>query len=128
MAYIKRYSCDLLGAKGIKLTVGEPFHAEDVVLPASVLINIIRIIQEACHNIIKHAEADNVAISFSKDGSWLVLTIEDNGKGFDPDAAICNGGHGLRNMEKRVKELGGEIAFTSISGQGTVIKARFPLT
>ena len=82
-------------------------------------INLYRIIQELINNIIKYAEASKIIIQFSMDPETIYLTVEDNGKGFDPNAKYS--GIGLQNIKSRVDFLGGEIDIGSAPGEGTSI-------
>jgi signal transduction histidine kinase len=82
-------------------------------------MNIYRTIQEAVNNAIKYANASIVAINAKKYKGGTKITIQDNGLGFDPDA--IEKGNGLRNMQKRIEEIGGKFSLTS-SSEGTKIE------
>ncbi|WP_370002127.1 ATP-binding protein [Winogradskyella sp.] len=82
-------------------------------------MNIHRIIQEAIHNSLKHADASQIKVEVSKEVSNLVFKISDNGKGFNLDSV--ERGNGLTNMEKRIENIGGEIQIISNENQGTNI-------
>ena len=74
-------------------------------LPKNVETNLYRIVQEGLHNILKHADAQNVSVLLQFRRDHLVLIIEDDGKGFDPEAGSTNGkdraGLGLIGMRER---------------------------
>jgi signal transduction histidine kinase len=57
----------------------------------------------------------------------LRLTVEDSGKGFDPEMAMKGTGVGLTNMKERMKLVRGELSIESQPGKGTVIRATAPL-
>ncbi len=99
---------------------------DNVNLPPEVEINIYRVIQEALTNISRHAQAESVDISISKDRNTLELTIEDDGIGFDPAGFNQENGPkitlGLNTMKERVGLLGGSLDITSEAGKGTRIK------
>jgi signal transduction histidine kinase/ligand-binding sensor domain-containing protein len=84
--------------------------------------------KEALNNVIKHASASEVRISLAREGQSIVLTIEDNGRGFEPDALAGSGqsgrrqGHGLENMRRRLEELGGRCEIRNAAGQGTTVR------
>jgi len=88
-------------------------------------INIYRIVQEALNNIQKHANAKLVSIQLYKKQRQIMLTIEDDGIGFDlkkvQENAAKNKNHGLINMIDRVKSMGGEIDIDSDKRLGTNI-------
>jgi signal transduction histidine kinase len=95
-------------------------------------ISLYRMIQEGLNNIRKHAEASHVVIRLSVSFPYIMLSIEDNGKGFDLekrlDAAFRERRMGLRSMEQRVAFLDGRMKIESRPTQGTRISARIPYT
>lgn len=94
-------------------------------------INLYRLVQEGLNNIRKHADASNVKISMVADPHEIILTIEDDGKGFDVDereqASIAEKRLGLRSMKERVSLLGGEIKIESYYGKGTKLLIKVPI-
>jgi signal transduction histidine kinase/Tfp pilus assembly protein PilF len=86
-------------------------------------ITIYRIIQEAANNTLKHSMATLFRISITMKKDTLYIELCDNGVGFDMEN--CSHGHGLYNMEKRCKELNGEISIQSSPGKGTTINMKF---
>jgi two-component system NarL family sensor kinase len=88
-------------------------------------INCYRILQESIQNINKYAEATFVVIDFSIEDNHLLLSINDNGKGFKNKKT--HKGIGLKNMNSRVNAMNGEIEFISSIGNGTKIGIRIPL-
>jgi signal transduction histidine kinase len=91
---------------------------------------LFRIVQEALHNIIKHAAAKTVKVSANYTDKDLELQIADNGKGFDLSPINQEGetgfGLGLRNMQNRAKLIGADFSMNSISGEGTLVKIILP--
>jgi signal transduction histidine kinase len=90
------------------------------------------IFKEAVRNILKHAQANRVEIRAAlrqSDGSncFLVLTLRDNGCGFDLSRPAAAGHHGLDNMRKRAAAVGGETLIQSAPGAGTFIEIAMPL-
>lgn len=88
-------------------------------------IYIFRIIQESLNNILKHSEAKNASIRLTND-KIINLTIRDDGKGFNLDAALKGHGNGIYNMKERVYALNGTINIDSSSGKGTLININIP--
>jgi len=90
-----------------------------------------RIVQEALSNVIRHARARGVCVDLRQSNGELLVTISDNGVGFDPAAVRQKGGSihclGLLGMEERAALVNGEITFRSIPDHGTEVHARFPL-
>ena len=93
---------------------------------------LFRIVQEALHNIIKHAGAKTVKVSAAYTDKDLELQIVDDGKGFDLSPMNQEGetgfGLGLRNMQNRAKLIGAELNMNSISGKGTFVKIILPFS
>lgn len=83
------------------------------------------IFKEALHNAARHAGAGQVNVSLRSTGGALEMTIADDGAGFDPESA--HAGDGLRNMRRRLREIGGEMDIRSGAGKGTEIAVRVPL-
>lgn len=90
-------------------------------------IHIYRIIQEALHNIYKHANATRVAISFGLFNKNLIsLNIKDNGSGFD--VLKTKSGIGLKNMNSRIAEIKGTINLKSEKEIGTTVAIKIPVS
>ena len=86
---------------------------------------VYRILQEHFSNIIKHAKASQVEVSFSLSDDNLTLIVADDGKGFDTHQR--HAGIGLSNMRTRVEGLNGHFSIESTKGKGCRMKALFPL-
>ena len=98
-------------------------------LSPAISIALFRIIQETLANICKHAEATKAAVTLTFDATGARLVIEDDGRGFDVEARPERGiqrGHGLANIEERVRELGATLELESAPGAGTRLEAVFP--
>jgi signal transduction histidine kinase len=98
-------------------------------LPAEVETAVFRVVQEAVTNIARHAQANKANISLTKKGDRLIVRVEDNGVGFDPDLVMQKQQHawGLRGMEERITLLGGKFYVGSRPGNGTLVLAEVPL-
>ncbi len=96
-------------------------------LPLRVENELYRIAQEALANVRRHAEASEVRIALRVGtGQQVVLSVHDNGRGFDP-AAIPVGCHGLLGMRERARLLGGRLHVASRPSRGTTLTAIVPL-
>jgi len=85
---------------------------------------VYRLVQEALHNCVQHAGAKNVMVTVREESDKLVLSIQDDGKGFNP---VQEKGMGLLGMQERVSHLGGAFGVESQPGQGTAIRVVLPL-
>lgn len=86
---------------------------------------IYRFVQEGLTNICKHAKATTVSISIQSTDTGLLLTLQDNGKGFPID--VNPSGFGLQGMQERIKAVGGTLNIVSEIGQGCCITVFLPL-
>jgi signal transduction histidine kinase len=104
--------------------------ATDVAVASETASNLYRIVQEALHNIYKHAHATNVSVLLDAHDGTLTVCIEDDGCGFttgdSPDVAHTHN-LGLISMRERTKLIGGEVDIDSAPGQGTSISVHVPL-
>jgi len=104
-----------------------PFGLKDR-LDNKLEVSLFRMIQELCTNIIKHAKASEVNIYLTQhNGTDINLIIEDNGIGFDPKAVKSSDGMGLKNIEKKVEQMGGTFSIDTIKDKGTTIIIDIPL-
>jgi PAS domain S-box-containing protein len=105
------------------------FDASDVpaTMSSEIALCLFRIAQEALRNVGRHAGASRVKISLARDDGELHLTIEDNGKGYDAQAASAKASLGLVSMRQRVALVAGSIEITGAKGRGTTVCASVPL-
>jgi signal transduction histidine kinase len=85
---------------------------------------LYRIGQEAVTNAIRHAEATTINVELRTDVYGLVLTVQDNGIGFDPAKSTRQTGFGLEGMMERANLAGGWLDITSATGCGTCITCK----
>ena len=120
--------------KGLKVAIEDsisrvkdvyPLHItlefpEEVVLSQDKEINLYRVIQEIIHNTIKHANARNLRLIFSREKDLIVLRTDDDGIGFNYEQKTkMAGGLGLLNLQSRTEVMGGEFTYASEKGLGT---------
>lgn len=87
-----------------------------------------RLVQECYHNIARHSGASHVKVSLRSTDCFLGLRIEDDGVGFDPDAAMAlRNSFGLAGMRERVTLIGGSFKIRSEPGKGTAVAIRLPI-
>ncbi len=96
-------------------------------LPQEVEFNLYRVAQEGLSNAIKHSQASQINIQLIKDGLDLMLTIDDNGIGFDSNSKDFDPGLGLQTINTRVGALGGVLEFDSKPNDGTFLNIVVPL-
>lgn len=106
------------------------FYGRDCRLEPAFEIVVFRLIQEALNNVLKHAEAALVIVSLEMKSDYAMVTVEDDGKGFDVSKYVFdqhNQHFGLISMRERTNLLGGEMELKSTEGKGTKISFRLPV-
>jgi signal transduction histidine kinase/ligand-binding sensor domain-containing protein len=83
-------------------------------------------VKEAINNLVKHSAARNARVAIMLRHGSLVVSVEDDGRGFDLGEMQARGGHGLANMRSRMKQCGGEFGCDTAPGRGTRLTFRLP--
>jgi PAS domain S-box-containing protein len=114
---------------GMDIHVSLPDSADALSLDPIARAQLLRIIPESLANVRRHSGVCEASLLFQCENGWLKLTVHDNGRGFDPNAAPATGdGHfGLRIMQERAREAGGSLEIISAPGQGSTLIVRVPL-
>jgi len=89
-------------------------------------LTLFRIVQESLSNTARHSKAQNAELRLWEEESQIYLEIIDNGEGFNTDKTETNLGHGLANMQRRIRKAGGGIQIDSSPGNGTKVIAWVP--
>jgi signal transduction histidine kinase len=108
---------------GITFMFETPEPALDV--PARVAATAYRTVAELVANVARHSAATSCRVTITRIDGSLDLTVEDDGRGFDPNAPA--GGMGLRSIATRARDVGGDAVVTSVAGHGTKVAARLPI-
>ncbi len=99
-------------------------------LPDAVTICFYRVLQESLTNAARHAHADQIRVVLRHDADRISLSVEDNGRGFDPGGVISasnqDAGIGLLGMRERLELLGGRLEINARPGHGTRLVASIP--
>jgi two-component system sensor histidine kinase DegS len=89
---------------------------------------LFRSVREALNNIVKHAQATNVTVRIQQDNSDIVVSIADDGIGFDPQAFLTKGnGFGLLSIRESLERLGGRLEIRTKEDPGSLVLLRLPL-
>lgn len=99
--------------------------SEEIAIPNETALQLYRIVSEALHNILKHAQANICNIVFEKTNNWLFITISDNGIGIN--SKLKNKGIGLKNIQSRVAFMKGTLEIIPNKPKGTIFKIRISL-
>ena len=100
---------------------------DDADMSASEATAIYRILQELLTNIARHSQATRAKVRLGRNGTHLVLTVEDNGKGIDKRHINSNDSLGLLGIRERVRPLGGGMVIEGKRGKGTAVVVQLPI-
>jgi signal transduction histidine kinase len=122
---MKGHAVKVLEAKGINYEIDIPAELSRLKLPLGFRRRFFLIFKEAINNIVRHAHAARVVLTMRRRDASLVMTIADDGNGFEQGE---NGqGNGLRNMRERAASLNGRLDISSSRGRGTTINLMAPI-
>lgn len=102
-------------------------EADELTIKPQTGLHLLRILQEAFTNILKHSGASEIHFDASQLADDFQVIIEDNGQ-FAPDNEAIKRGHGIRNMQSRAAKLGGNLDIEAIGSGGCRLILTFPLT
>ncbi len=122
---LAEYARDFEERTGIRVKVESSLEPEEI--PPEISMHLLRVAQEALTNVRKHAQASQVSIRLIRKHNEVELDIEDDGRGFNPDAPRSRSHVGLLSMRERVHKLGGTFTLLSRPGAGTRISVVVPL-
>jgi signal transduction histidine kinase len=114
IAFTRAYSIDYLMQNDIACEANMPDRLEQRFVSGEFRRNIFLSVKETLHNVVKHSGATKVIISIQT-GEKIRISIQDNGRGFNPDA-VRSFSNGLGNIVKRMKDIGGFAEISSHSG------------
>lgn len=110
-----------------ELFISKELDNIDKLLSEKAQIHVFRTIQEALNNIVKHSEATAAKVSVKALKNEIVVTIQDNGKGFDHELVIAKSrGLGLRTMQERIASLSGKLKIGNVIPKGTILEFTVP--
>jgi signal transduction histidine kinase len=119
---LRTHSTALQGRIGLPIVVESDLQDR---LPLEIEETLYRISQEALHNVVKHAAARQVRLEIGRAPQGVRLRIEDDGKGFDPEA-VPDGHLGIAGMRARAAKIGAALECRSQPGRGTTIEVIVP--
>ncbi|HAJ11450.1 MAG: CHASE3 domain-containing protein [Hydrogenophaga sp.] len=100
---------------------------DEVTLAPERALAVYRLVQEALTNVAKYAQASRVRVVLRRLHDQVEVLVEDDGKGFDVDATLLSGGHGLQGMRFRIRACGGDVVIRSSPSRGTTVRAVLPV-
>lgn len=116
--------CDTFQARS-KIETSFQHEGRPPDLPSDAQLTIFRVLQESLTNVVRHAEAGKVSVHLKWDEPSLVMTVADDGRGFESDQSLQHH-YGLTNMKERARSIGGVVTVDSSPDEGTTV--RFSIT
>ncbi len=108
------------------IEVGLAVPGDNDAIPRDIAVCVYRVVQESLRNVAKHSQAKRAQVTVAIEDTTLLLTIRDEGKGFETDQARGDG-LGIVNIRERIHLCGGTVEITSQLNRGTTLTARIPL-
>lgn len=125
-AYIREYALKYFEPLAVKMQFMYPEDFSKQPLSEEKRRNVFLTVKESLHNIAKHAWCNEVVISIKQSQHQFEISINDDGKGFDPDKARIFA-NGLKNMQNRIEQVGGIFSIQSEPGNGTLTVMTIPV-
>jgi signal transduction histidine kinase len=111
-----------------EITLDWHMHVDQsITLPAQSAIEVFRIFQEMLSNVGRHAKASHISVQILTDAHQLLIRVQDNGQGADPQAFEAANAYGIMGMRERALRLGGHILIDSQIGRGCTMEFQMPL-
>jgi signal transduction histidine kinase/ligand-binding sensor domain-containing protein len=123
---MRRFASDVLGGADIDLNFDTEKLPAAIAVPLEARRPLYLIFKEAVNNVARHSGASETTIRLELDHHQLIMTVEDNGCGFDPQPRYP--GEGLASIARRMRNLGGSAVWDSRPGAGTHFTATLPLS
>ncbi|HYF30220.1 MAG TPA: tetratricopeptide repeat protein [Chitinophagaceae bacterium] len=118
--------CNDLNQSGALNVTYESIGTDDMTIEQTRAVTVYRIVQELLNNIIKHASAKSALVQLAYNNGQMVVTVEDDGKGFEPAILKQSKGIGWGNIQNRIEFLKGKWDVDSKQGQGTSVHLVIP--
>jgi signal transduction histidine kinase len=124
--YVRQYGVSFFENAGISFKYNAIDLPEGKQLGGVLRKNLFLIIKESFHNIIKHSNADMVTVTIATNKNVLAIEVIDNGKKQQNDSqpVVVGSGNGVKNMKKRMDEIGGSIHFSTVNGMAIYLEVR----
>jgi signal transduction histidine kinase len=125
--YVCKYAQEYLAIAGLRYRLEVPSQLPAVPISPELRHNVFLATKEAINNVVKHSGATSAWLRLRLEPARFTLEIEDNGRGIPP-GADKKGRNGLRNMRKRLEEVGGTFSTSPGHEGGTIVALSLPLS
>ncbi len=129
VTYICKFAQEFLTTAGVSCRLDVPTDLPATPIAPEFRHHVFLVAKEAVNNVVKHAQATSVRLRIKLESGALVLEVEDDGRG--PDGATTaaeRGRNGLRNMSRRMEDVGGSFRIGPARERGTLVRLTAPLT
>jgi two-component sensor histidine kinase len=123
---MRRFASDLFTARQIEFTFSAPGEEQALKIGADLRRQVFLVFKEAVNNITRHSACTEAQIELRIESRSVMVTVADNGAGFDP--AETSEGQGHASMRARAHSIGGELQIISSQGKGTIVRLKVPLS
>jgi signal transduction histidine kinase len=128
ITYACKYAQDYLAVAGLRYRLEVPPQLPAAPIAPDVRHNVFLAFKEAVTNVVKHSGADEAHVRFSLDDARFTLEVEDNGRGLaGMDSERARTRNGLRNMRRRMEDVGGSFSISPAPARGTVVRLTAPV-
>ena len=122
---MRRVAEDALSPRDVTLGFSAPDKTQDMKLDADLRREVFMIFKEGLNNVVRHSQCTRVDVDFRVASGRLLLSVSDNGQGFETQ--LATDGNGLANMSRRAEKLRGRLKVTSSPIEGTTMQLDVPL-
>jgi signal transduction histidine kinase len=128
VTYICKYAQEFLTTAGVSCRLDVPTDLPATPIAPEFRHHVFLVAKEAVNNVVKHAQATSVRLRIKLESGALVLEVEDDGRGPDGAATAAERGrNGLRNMSRRMEDVGGSFSIAAARERGTLVRLTAPL-
>jgi ligand-binding sensor domain-containing protein/signal transduction histidine kinase len=126
ITYVCKYAQDYFTVAGLRHRLDVPAQLPGGTISPEIRHNVFLAFKEAVTNVVRHARAASVWLRLKLEADQFTLVIEDDGRGLS-DGAETTGRNGLRNMRKRMEDIGGDFSIGPTPGGGTTVRLTAPI-
>jgi signal transduction histidine kinase len=123
---MNQFATEILDSENMEMSFRTEPSLYTVILTMEQRKNFYLFFKEAINNVAKHARASRVEVNVLQKRNHIVMTIDDNGRGFDTRAAFS--GNGMTSLKKRAHELNADLDIRSHLDKGTSVQLKFKIT
>ena len=126
--YVCKYAQEFLTTAGLRCRLDVPTDLPGTAIAPEFRHNVFLVAKESVNNVVKHAQASSVRLQIRLEAGVLVMEVQDDGRGpAEAATATERGRNGLRNMSRRMEDVGGNFSISAAEQGGTIVRLTAPL-